>query len=149
LFTALRTNIFEHLRQPAHAEALAQELGWSPRGLRMLLDALHALDLVVKKDGTYRNSALAEACLVKGAPEDQRHILLHKGNGYERWGRLEEAVRTGAAPARGQVQRSQEELRAFICGMADIGRSSAEMILDKVDVSGRHTLLDIGTGPGT
>ncbi|MBI2431724.1 MAG: methyltransferase domain-containing protein [Candidatus Hydrogenedentes bacterium] len=149
VFTALRAGVFEHLKHPIPAEALAHALGWSPRGTRMLLDALLAVGVVSKHNGQYRNGPVAEQCLIAGAPEDQRHILLHKANGYERWARLEEAVRTGTAPPRAQPQRSPEELRAFICGMADIARISAQQLLAAVDLSGHRFLLDLGTGPGT
>lgn len=149
LFTALRTRIFDHLQQPRTAENLAQDLSWSPRGMRMLLDALHAVGLVEKEAGQYWNAPIAAACLAPEAPQDQRHILMHKGYGYERWARLEEAVRTGAAPAKSQPQRSPQELQAFIRGMADIARTSAEGLCERLDLSAHRVLLDLGTGPGT
>lgn len=149
LFTALRTNIFAHLQAPRTAEELAHELSWSPRGMRMLLDALYALDLLEKQGGSYQNAEIARQCLVPDAPQEQRHILMHKGNGYERWARLEEAVRTGAAPAKNSPQRSQQELRAFILGMENIARTSAQAIHERIDLSEHRVLLDIGTGPGT
>lgn len=149
LFTALRAGIFALLDEPHTADTIAQALGWHPRGVRMLLDGLVALELVEKKDALYRNTPIASQCLVPGASADQTHILEHKANGWATWSRLEEAVRTGAAIPREKPERSPEELRAFICGMGDIARLSAQAILDAVDISPYRRLLDVGAGPGT
>ncbi len=149
LFTALRAGVFERLRTPVTADELATQIMWNPRGVRMLLDALQSIGLVIKENQRYANSPVAESCLVSGSPNDQRHILLHKGNAYSQWGRLEDAVRTGEAPSRERLQRTHEELRAFICGMADIGRTSAQLLVDALDLAEHRPLLDIGAGPGT
>lgn len=148
LFTAMKGNVFVHLEEPRSAEEIAEAAGWSLRGTRMLLDGLLALHLVNKEDGRYRNAPIASQCLVPGAPMDQTSILRHKAYGWSTWSRLEEAVRTGK-PAMREEERSDEELRAFICGMRDIAAQSAQGVLEKVDLSGCTRLLDAGTGPGT
>lgn len=149
LMTALGAGVFEQLEVAANAETVGEACGWDPKGARMLLDGLVALELVEKTDGGYRNRAGASACLVPGAPLDQTHILLHKSHGWNTWARLEEAVRTGTGIPRERKKRPPEELRAFILGMDDIGRQSAQSILGAVDLSGHRHILDIGAGPGT
>ena len=149
LFTALRAGVFEKLQERASVEAVATGLGWSSRGTRLLLDGLVALQLVEKHDLTYCNAPIAQTCLIPGQPGDQTSILRHKSNGWNTWGRLEEAVRTGTGVPQEERGKDPEQLRAFICGMGDIARQSAGAILDAVDVSPYTHLLDIGGGPGT
>lgn len=148
--TALKAGVFDHLETPCDAEAVARETGWSPRGARMLLDGLVAIELVEKENGTYRNAPIASHCLVAGGPNNQTHILRHKAGSWGSWSQLEEAVRTGTGiRPPGRSRRSPEELRDFICGMADIGRQSAQSVLDAVDLSPYRRLLDVGGGPAT
>lgn len=147
LFTALRGDVFSHLDQPRSAEDIAARTGWHPRGARMLLDGLLALELVEKENGLYRNAAAASECLVPGAPYDQRHILMHKANNWASWSRLEEVVRTGENPPRGE--HSEEELRAFILGMNDIAKESARGMIEALDLSPYRRMLDVGGGPAT
>jgi len=149
LFTALRANLFTYLEGSVKAEDVARELGWSPRGTRMLLDGLVALGLVEKFDGDYCNAPIAAHCLIPGGPDDQTNIIIHKAHGWDNWGRLGEAVKSGESLRKPGHKRSPEELRAFILGMADIGRSSAKTVLDAVDFSPYRHILDVGGGPAT
>ena len=150
LFSALNAGIFPLLEEPRTAQEVADALGgWSPRGVRMLLDSLVALELVSKTDGRYRNGAMASSCLVPGAPTDQTHIIKHKAFGWETWGKLQDAVRTGSPVQADRPEQSSEELRAFICGMADIAKHSARAMLEELDVSPYRRMLDVGGGPGT
>lgn len=149
LFTALRGNMFQHLQAPAALEDVATKLGWNAKGTRMLLDGLVALNLVGREEGRYVNLPVAAQCLVPGAPMDQTHILTHKGHGWETWSSLGEAVQLGDSVQRPRPERSPEQLRAFICGMADIARQSAQSVLEVFNVSRFSAVLDVGGGPGT
>ena len=148
-FTALRAGVFDLLTPEPTAEAVAQKAGWTPRTARMLLDGLVAIDLVSKADGHYRNGDAVRACLLEGAPNDQRQIMLHRAHSWEGWSHLEAALQAGGADRASKHERSPESLRAFILGMADTGRTSAAAMLEKVDLRGRTHMLDIGTGPAT
>lgn len=149
LFTALRAGVFDLLELEPTAEAVADKTGWSPRTARMLLDGLVAIELVTKTDGRYRNGAAVRACLIEGAPIDQRNIMLHRGYSWEGWSNLETALKSGGASQESKGERSPESLRAFILGMADTARTSATAMLEKLDLRDRRHMLDIGTGPGT
>lgn len=148
LFTANEAGVFPLLEDGATAETVAARLGWDPRGTRMLLDGLVALELVRKQDGVYRNEPVASACLVPGRPHFQGFYLKHQHGGWDAWSRLAEAVRTGGA---GHIppERSTDQLRHFILAMAEIGRQSALEMLDAVDLSRYRRMLDVGGGPGT
>ena len=147
LFTALDVDLFEHLKTPRTAGEVASEVGWHPRGARMLLDGLVALNLVEKVDGRYQNGEPARECLVEGAPKDQRHILRHKGHSWDTWARLDDLVKTGGPPP--PRERSDKETRAFICGMNDIAKESAAGMVQALDLSGYRHMLDLGGGPAT
>ncbi len=149
LFTALRAGVFPLLDTPRTAPEMAQLLGWSERGTRMLLNALAALELLTIQEGQYQNTETAANCLVSGAPGDQTHIAAHRAEGWAAWSRLAESVRTGGSVVPGAQVRNTEQLRAFICGMSDIARHSAQSILDVLDLSPYHRLLDLGAGPGS
>ena len=51
LIRALQADVFHLLEEPRQAGAVAEKTGWHPRGARMLLDGLVALELVETKDG--------------------------------------------------------------------------------------------------
>ncbi len=146
LFTGLRTGIFPFLTEPRGIEETAQFLRSPIRGARMLLDGLLALELITKKEGRYQNAPIAMQCLVPGAPMDQTHILLHRANAWEDWARLEEAVRTGQPVC--TETRHGESLETFIRGMHDIAQTSAQAMVQRVDLSSHTRMLDIGAGSG-
>jgi SAM-dependent methyltransferase len=149
LFAAVRGGVFALLVPRATAESVASALQWDQRGTRMLLDGLVALGLLDKKGDMYENTETASLCLIPGAPLDQTHIITHKAGGWDAWARLGEAVANGTSPLGPRPDRSPEELRAFILGMHDIGRSSAQSILEHYDVSSHTSMLDVGGGPGS
>jgi ubiquinone/menaquinone biosynthesis C-methylase UbiE len=149
LFTANALEVFSLLEAPASAADVARERDLDPRGARMLLDGLVALDLVTKAAGRYVNAPAASECLVPGKPTYQGHIIRHQSHGWEMWGRMPESIREGRAVDEGPRERSPEELRAFILGMSDIGRHSAADMLEALDLSPYRHMLDLGGGPAT
>ncbi|HEO70367.1 MAG TPA: hypothetical protein ENN80_03825, partial [Candidatus Hydrogenedentes bacterium] len=95
LFVANDAEVFALLETPRTAEEVARAVGWSPRGTRMLLDALVALELATSSNGRYRNAPIASECLVPGAPYYQGDIMRHRHNGWQNWSRLTEALVAG------------------------------------------------------
>ncbi len=148
---AVRSGFFEALSGsgPATAGLISEKLQWSERGTRMIADCLVALGLLEKRQGKYHLSALAEKYLLPESPYYQGNIINHRCNLYERWEKLEDAVRLGTAPSRKRESRTEHELRDFILGMANIAMTSAEEMVDKVDVTDCRKMLDLGGGPGT
>lgn len=148
LFTAFKAGIFEFLETERDAKDVAGILGWSERGVAMLLDGLVALDLVEKKDGRYRNAAMASACLARGGIAYQGDILSHNLSSWEDWVTLEDRVRTGTCASSGE-ERTGQALRNFILGMSNIANLSAREVLQAVDLSGYGRMLDLAGGPAT
>ena len=150
LFTAVELDVFSLLTPAAPAEHVAEQTGCSLRGVRMLLDALVAMELLWKGEGRYGNTPMAEACLVPGGPAWQGDIIRHAAANWDAWGSLAECVRTGTcAPPANERERSGPALRNFILGMDNIARFSAQGVLGAVDLSGRRRMLDLAGGPAT
>ena len=148
LLVALEAGVFSRLETATAADTVAVELGWSPRGARMLLDGLVALELVTQTGGSYRNAPIASQCLVPDSPHYQGHIVRHLIGSYDTYARLEDAVRDGVPVSRGAASRTPDDLRDFILGMADLGGPVAQAILDAVDLSPYRHVLDLAGGPG-
>jgi len=111
-----------------------------------LLIGCAAMGLLEKEEGRYKNSALAEKYLVRGGEFYQGDIIAHSANVMEYWNRLENEIRI--EEKRGD--KEAERHRNFIMGMANIAAAGrTQMFVEKIDLSGRRKLLDIGGGPGS
>ena len=93
--SAVELGVFKALASgPAEPAALQTALGLHPRSARDFLDALVALGMLERENGTYRNSAETDFFL-----DPQKYIsgFLEMLNArlYGFWGSLTEALRTG------------------------------------------------------
>jgi (2Fe-2S) ferredoxin len=79
LLTAIELNAFSAVGAGADAKAVAAELGTDPRATESLLNALVALGVMAKHDGTFTNTPLAARFFVAGAEHDSRAALMHLG----------------------------------------------------------------------
>lgn len=141
LFRALADRILD-------AEVLAAALEASPRGTRILSDALVALGLLERVGDGYRNSELARRHLLPDSPEPRADMLRHAARLYARWGGLYDAVKTGEPVDDGQLDlRLLGDETDFARAMADIGRRSAAATSAQLDLGGCRRLLEIGGGP--
>lgn len=152
LFTANQLNIFQHLAEaPRPAAELAALTHSHPEAMRRLLNAAAGLGLLIKQNGFYANSRLTEACLVEKGPFFMGNMARLEQAGYERWGRLPEAIRSGRWPA---PNREMEErtnwVHNFELAMYDMARISAPAVAEHLDLPTDRPLrlIDIGGGHG-
>lgn len=133
---------------------LAEVLGIEERPAEMLLTGCAALGLLMKSDGRYVNSPLAEEYLVRGKPYyfggwvqmlDQRL--------YPGWGRLTEAIHTNRPttwdPGRQSSLFDGEDpqlLAVFWEAMHSLSTLTARALGRAIDLSGKRRLLDLGGG---
>ncbi|MGH4023761.1 MAG: methyltransferase family protein, partial [Pseudonocardiaceae bacterium] len=98
LLTAVELGLFTALREgPATEEQIRTRLGLHGRGLADFLNLLVALGLLEYSGGTYRNDVGADRYLVRGEASYVGGFLERSNrNLYPAWGRLAEALRTGA-----------------------------------------------------
>ncbi len=131
------------------AAELAGELAADPRGMRMLLAALAALNLIEKTGNGYANTPFAAEFLSKDSPAYLGHIVLHHHHLMESWAHLDQSVQSGQ-PNRNRSAHSDQAWREnFLMGMFNLAMRLAPQLVPKIDLTGRRHLLDLGGGPGT
>lgn len=119
--TAIRCGIFDILDKGTKPlDALCVETGTSPRGLRMVLDALVGLDLLSKIDaGHYGLTRESATFLVTGKPTYHgAFFLLTKGPMLSSWSGLEDVVRSGQSAR--HINREQDGASFFLKFVEDI-----------------------------
>jgi SAM-dependent methyltransferase len=159
LMAAVELDLFEPLRDGARAPAagLASACGGSERGLRELLDALVALEVLVRDDaGAYAIAPAAAPLLDPASPACALGALRYNRDLYPLWGRLADAVRAGTPvlPAGAHLGDDPARTRRFVLGMHSraLGLAPAllpAMALPPAGTAGPFRLLDVGSGPGT
>jgi 2-polyprenyl-3-methyl-5-hydroxy-6-metoxy-1,4-benzoquinol methylase len=153
--TALRYGVFDILDRGAKSlEALCVETGTSPRGLRMILDALVGLDLLTKDDaGHYALTEESGTFLVAGKPTYHgAFFLLTKEPMLSSWAKLEEAVKSGR-PAH-HINQEQDGTSFFLKFVEDIfpiHYAGAQVLATALGVQSTAvpiSVLDLAAGSG-
>lgn len=128
-------------------EVMAERLRTDLRGLRALLDALTAMGLLVRRGKEYANREETKALLVRSSPSYVGYAIMHHHHLSQLWCRLPRAVKSGR-PVR-KKGRTKGEMESFIMAMFNNAMAIAPLLAEKIDLSGRRCLLDLGGGPGT
>jgi SAM-dependent methyltransferase len=148
LVHAVKLGLFESLAgEPRTAPDVARERDLDARATEVVLCALAAAGFVRKDGDRFSLEPEAAAHLTAGGDRTQVSIIGHNLGLMRKWLRLDEVLRTGRPAPRGE--RSDDELRDFICGMENISRLSSREVAGKVDLGGARRLLDLGGGPAT
>lgn len=144
---ALEIDLFTAVARGAtDVEALREATGCSARGLRFLLDALVAQDLVRRDGPLLRLAPDARTFLVADSPGYVGGMILQADTMWNRWSRLEQAVREGAPPGAG-IESEEDGGRyfaAFVEGLHNQNTPAARAAAAVVD-PGRD-VLDLGAG---
>jgi SAM-dependent methyltransferase len=150
LHAGVKLDLFTALDTARTAVEVAEMRGSNSRSTAMLLDALAALGLLEKQRDTYLNTPFAAQNLVKTHPGYLGHIIMHHHHLVSGWSRLDEAVLSGH-PVRESVSHGDDGTvrESFLMGMFNLASQLAPHVAQKIDLSGRHCLLDLGGGPGT
>ncbi len=131
------------------AEQVAESIDADPRATGMLLNALSAMDLLVKSGKTYANTPESARWLSKASPEYIGFMIMHHYHLVDSWSNLDQGVRTGR-PVRTRASFTDEARReSFLMGMFNIAMAIAPTVSKIIDLEDRRTLLDLGGGPGT
>lgn len=125
-------------------EEIAERLGAERRPLTIVLDALAAMELLVKEEGKYRTAESAAALLAEGAAGSVLPMVLHAANLWKRWSMLTELV-----GARAVEEDPDAALRAFIGAMHVGAAPQAGRIVELVKPENARRLLDVGGASGT
>ncbi len=135
----------------ATAASLAKSCNASPRHLAEVLDALVALELLVKVDGQYGIAPGANDLVSRRSPTCILDALRFNMDLYPLWGRLADSARKGepAIPPGAHLGADPERTRRFAVGMHSRALGMAPAVLPAIDPKDARTLLDIAAGPGT
>ncbi|UKL13364.1 acetylserotonin O-methyltransferase [Dissulfurimicrobium hydrothermale] len=150
LHTGVLLDIFTHIGDISlPAEQVASKIKGDVRATAMLLNALTAMDLLIKESDRYRNTDHAIRYLSKTSDQYMGFIIQHHHHLMTSWQKLVEAVATGK-PVRKKASFDGPIVReSFLMGMFNMAMIVAPKIVPKIDLTGRRRLLDLGGGPGT
>ena len=151
LLTAIQLDLFSILKGASMTVNQVAEVGaLNPRALELVMNALVAMRVVTKEEKMYANAAVAERYLVQSSPEYVGHLLSLHNAEWNHWGLLEQAVKTGESPVKQHVFETNPELGAQVLTVLDrIGRGSGPALAQRLRLSGKPRMLDVGGGAGT
>ena len=151
LHAGVKLDLFTPLAEQQLSTAeLAGRLKCASRGLRILLNALAALELLEKKGESYGATPFSARYLSRTSSDYLGYLILHHHHLMSTWAYLDEAVAGGAPLAERISHFSDEASREnFEMGMFNLAMQIAPRIVPEIDLSGRRRLLDLGGGPGT
>jgi len=148
VFTALKN-------APLTASSLSVKLKTDPRATTILLDALTALRLLIKKGDFYSVHAKVAEILTEAGPKSILPAVRHLANCHRRWMQLAQVVKYGRpAERKASIRGEAADIASFIGAMDNFSGPIAEeivrkrLILKSKPLTFTH-LLDIGTGCGT
>lgn len=155
IIAALELGVFDVVATGARTSgAVADEIGADARGVRVLLDALSALDLLSKSDGEYSLTPAADAHLVtqRGAYLGDVVRAYVDRYTYAAMGHLADAVRRGGGGSGNDVDTPTDSGRwaRMATGLATVSNPAAPAMLDALAhwAGDRRELdvLDLGCG---
>ena len=151
LLTAIQLDLFSILKGVSMSVNQMAEVGvLNPRALELVMNALVAMRVVTKEEKMYANTAVAERYLVQSSPEYVGHLLSLHNAEWNHWGLLEQAVKTGESPVKQHVFETNPELGVQVLTVLDrIGRGSGPALAQRLRLSGKPRMLDVGGGAGT
>jgi SAM-dependent methyltransferase len=138
------------LAGPRSTAELAGPLGCPARGLAILLDALAALGLLVKRDERYELPTGAKDCLGPDGPHSILAMAQHQANCLRNWAQLARVVKTGRPAERTPSVRGESgDQQAFIGAMHNVSGPVADQVIRGVHPLQFRQLLDVGGASGT
>ncbi|MBD3174273.1 MAG: methyltransferase domain-containing protein [Armatimonadia bacterium] len=151
LLTAAELDLFTILDdQPSSASRVADLLSGDLRALRMILDALVAMKLLAKSDGTYSCAEGIGPLLSAKSEESVLPMVLHMAGLYQSWGRLtQQAIGSPAEHESPVGLDDYGRLKAFIGAMHVVSHDRAKLTAQEVDPRSEERLLDVGGASGT
>jgi hypothetical protein len=155
LETALEHGVFDQLhRQPMNAGELAAATETSPRGMRILLNGLVALEMVRRQgDGKFALTAESSEFLVSSKPAYFGGMIRHTSKQLlAKWMQLSEIVATGK-PARAVNQEGDGSafFAEFVEAIFPNSYPAASALADHLKVAGAAQtvkVLDLAAGSG-
>lgn len=160
MFAAVSLGVFDLLQAGSKsADEIAAALKTNPDATARLLEACVGLQLLRCEAGLFSNMDVAEVYLRTGSPHSLTGYILYSNDAlYALWSNLESAVREGTprweetfgwpGPIFDHFFSTPEKMRTFVLGMHGFGVLSSPAVVRAFDLSGFHTLADLGAATG-
>jgi predicted O-methyltransferase YrrM len=150
LLTGAELNLFTLLAsEPLSAEEVVARTGANLRALTILLDALAAMELLVKQEGRYSCPPAISSLLSEKGPESILPMVHHMAHVWQRWSQLTEKVKGREEPGKPIESQEANQISAFIGAMHSIAAKLAPGIVAAVNPGTARNLLDVGGASGT
>ncbi len=135
------------------AEKIAEQARTDLRGTTMILDALAALGVLLKINGSYSIPEQYRRPLDASDPNSFLPMIRHAAGCMRQWGQLAWTVKSGIpAPDHTSIHGARADWEAFIQAMNSVSHILAGPLVEKMQQAGLLTFrhfLDVGSGPGT
>ncbi|OEU82298.1 MAG: methyltransferase [Desulfobacterales bacterium S5133MH4] len=155
LLTGIELKVFNRLSKPCSARDLAEVIDTHPENTRRFMDGLAACDLVLKKNGQYRNTPISQAFLVEGSDTYIGQMLAFSAKIYYPGLKdLPALVKKGPPQSSQEADSGFEELcanGAVVTGkmqLAGFAQVAVEVISKLPEFPSFRRMLDLGGGPG-
>lgn len=143
--------IFDRLKEPAEAGAVAEKLGLSLKGTERLLNALAALEIVVKENGRFHLPEEWQKYLTKDGDHSMQQWIQLSADLIPVWLQLGDFVRSGklVKSIMDMLGNEPVRMRAFIDAMHDKALKATWLLARELPIGDARRMLDVGGGPGT
>jgi hypothetical protein len=159
LLCAVELGVFTELANtgPLDAESLTDRLGLDARGARDFFDALVALGLLERDDGSYHNTDAADLFLDRAKPSYVGGILeMGSVRMYGIWNGLTEGLRTGAPQNEitdggnpfDAIYADPDTLRRFVKAMTGVSLGVAQVLASSFPWERYQSVIDVGGAEG-
>lgn len=152
LLTSVQLDVFSLIAAgKATAVDVAVAANASPRGMRMLLNALCAFQLLDKSGERYELHPVSRQFLVRTSPDYMGYMFENDGI-WESWGKLTESVRAGKPVFAGNGQSGMEAFFSVLVRSLHVMNREPALQLAKVVGAGSQysgmRVLDVACGSG-
>lgn len=159
LLSAIELGVFTVLADgPMNADQLRSRLGLHERSARDFFDALVALGMLTRDNGSYKNSPDADHFLVRGKLSYIGGLLeMANERLYPFWGSLTEGLKTGLPQNELKtggsglfetVYGDPDRLRLFLGAMTGLSMGASKGIAEKFPWKDYKTVVDVGGAQG-
>jgi len=150
LLTGAELNLFSRLAsEPLSAEELASKMKANLRALTIVLDALSAMQLLVKEGGKYSCPPPISVLLSKNSSESILPMVHHMAHVWQRWSKLTDLIKSNEGSGNLAPSTGEDEMTAFIGAMHAIASRLAPGVVAAVNPGISRFLLDVGGASGT
>lgn len=149
LLTGVELDIFTFLAEkPLSATQTVDSLKSDLRATTILLDALVAMELLVKEGNRYRTEPEIAPLLTADSDESILPSLMHTAHLWKTWSQLTDIVQDGG-PASRPATDSDDRMKAFIGAMHVRALRDAPELVRAMNPGTAQNLLDVGGGSGS